>query len=144
MKFENVYIDGAGSIANPDISQDIRDEIRSQRGQHLDITIEHHKAEPKKRTLDQNAYLHAEPFQKLAKAWGESVSRAKLICMGEFWGYEPCRVTGMLLPVKPHTSDMTVAECTLFIDWLIPWGNEQPDVEQITEPMDWHERRRAA
>jgi hypothetical protein len=79
----------------------------------------------RKRSLDQNAYLHAEPFPKLAAHWGESPARTKLICMGEFWGYEPCKVTGLLLPVKPHTSDMTVEECTTFIDWLLPWALQE-------------------
>lgn len=138
MKFENVYIDGAGTIANQDISDDIRAEIRSQRGKHLDITIELHRAGPRKRSLDQNAYLHAEPFPKLARKWGESVDRAKLICMGQYWGWEPCKVTGLLLPVKAHTSAMTVEECTGFIDWLLPWAATEHGVE-IHTPDEWRE-----
>jgi hypothetical protein len=95
---------------------------------------------PFKRTSKQNAYLHAEPFPKLAKAWGESVERVKLICMGQFWGFEPTRVKGiqMFLPVKSHTSDMTVAETATFIDWLIPWAAEEHGVE-IHTPDEWKE-----
>lgn len=86
---------------------------------------------PFKRTLRQNAYWHAEPFLKLAEAWGESVDRAKLICMGTFWGWEPVTIKGVpiLLPVKVHTSDMTVKEGTVFLDWLIPWAAQEHGVE---------------
>lgn len=98
------------------------------------VIIRERKAQ---RSLNQNAYLHAEPFLKLAAAWGESVARTKLVCMGEFWGYEPCKRTGLMLPVKAHTSDMSVQECKTFIDWLIPWSNEEGvDVE---EPRRWQE-----
>lgn len=93
---------------------------------------------PFKRTLKQNAYLHAEPFFKLAKAWGESVDRAKLICMGAFWGWQTVTVHGMpvTLPVKVHTSEMTKEECTVFLDWLIPWAAEEHGVE-IRLPDEW-------
>lgn len=143
MTFDNVYIDGSGTIANENIRDDIRDAIRSRKGKYLDITIQLHREGPRKRSLDQNAYLHAEPFPKLAKAWGESIARTKLICMGQFWGWEPCKVTGLLLPVKAHTSEMTVEECTLFIDWLIPWAADDPHYVEILPPMTWLERMAA-
>lgn len=94
---------------------------------------------PFKRTLKQNAYLHAEPFFKLAKAWGESIERTKLICMGEFFGWEPCKATRVFLPVKAHTSDMTKEECSLFLNWLIPWAAEEHGV-QILSSEEWREQ----
>lgn len=105
-------------------------------GKPVEVVIRQRR---KKRSTDQNAYLHAEPFLKLAAKWGESVARTKLICMGEFWGWEPCRITGALLPVKAHTSDMTVEECTTFIDWLIPWGLTEHGVEILEPSGDWQE-----
>jgi hypothetical protein len=90
---------------------------------------------PFKRTLKQNKYWHAEPFLKLAKHWGESVERAKLICMVKFWGWETCPKTGLRIPVKEHTSQMTVEEGTVFLDWLIPWAAEQG--VQIHTPEEW-------
>ena len=92
---------------------------------------------PFKRTSKQNRYWHAEPFLKLASAWGESVERAKLIAMGTFWGWETTIVRGMpiVLPVKLHTSQMTVQEGTVFLDWLIPWAAEQGI--QIHTPDEW-------
>lgn len=89
----------------------------------------------RKRSDAQNRYLHKEPFPKMAAKFGESVARTKLILMGEFWGYEPCKVTGVLLPVKVHTSEMTVAETTTFIDWLIPWALMEHGVEIDLPPF---------
>jgi hypothetical protein len=91
---------------------------------------------PFKRTSQQNKYWHAEPFLKLAAAMGESVERTKLIVMGQFWGWEPCKVTGHLLPVKVHTSQMTVREGNVFLDWLIPWAAEEYGIE-ILLPDEW-------
>jgi hypothetical protein len=118
---------------NASVREWIADYIRTFDGKRISITVSAYKAQ---RSLDQNAYLHAEPFPKLAKAWGESIARTKLIVMGEFWGWEPCRITQALLPVKAHTSDMTVEECTLFIDWLLPWAIQEHGVA-IQLPDEW-------
>lgn len=95
---------------------------------------------PFRRTDRQNRYWHAEPFLKLAEAWGESVERAKLIAMGTFWGWEPVTIKGMpiLLPVKVHTSQMTVKEGTVFLDWLIPWAAQEHGVS-ILLPDEWQD-----
>ena len=42
------------------------------------------------------------------------------------------------LPVKVHTSDMTVEEGTAFLDWLIPWALQEHGVE-IQTPDEWKE-----
>jgi hypothetical protein len=76
-----------------------------------------------KRTVDQNAYLHAVPFPILAEHFGDSVEGVKLDLMGEKWGWKPSPLDpARLVPVKPNTSSMTIEECTQFIDWLIPWA----------------------
>lgn len=92
---------------------------------------------PFRRTLKQNRYWHAEPFFKLAKHWGVSVDHAKLYCMGEFWGWEVREIQGqsMRLPVRMHTSEMTVDEGTVFLDWLIAWAAEKG--VQIHTPDEW-------
>lgn len=132
-------VDARGRL-DPDVREQVADYLRTFAGMKVSIAVgafrpDHQK---RKRSLDQNAYLHAEPFPKLAKAWGESIARTKLICMGEFWGWEPCKATKCFLPVKAHTSDMTVEECSQFIDWLIPWAVEEHGVE-ITLPNEWTE-----
>lgn len=128
---------------SPTVRQGIADFIAQFDGHQIDVIVRKHK---RQRSLDQNAYLHAEPFPKLAAKWGESIARTKLICMGAFWGWEPVNVGGnikVLLPVKAHTSDMTVEECTTFIDWLLPWAMDEHDVA-IRLPDEWQASAEAA
>jgi hypothetical protein len=134
-------VDTRGHL-DPDARVQIADYLRTFPGMTVDVVIRKHR---KQRSLDQNSYLHAEPFPKLAKAWGESVERTKFICMGQFWGWEPCAVKGVrvFLPVKAHTSDMTVEECTTFIDWLLPWALEEHGVS-ILLPDEWQAAEKAA
>lgn len=127
-------VDERGQL-NREVREQVAEWIRTFAGRRIDIGIRQHR---RQRSLDQNAYLHAEPFPKLAAHWGESIARTKLICMGEFWGWEPCKVTRCYLPVKAHTSDMTVEECTHFIDWLLPWALTEHGVA-ITLPDEWSE-----
>ena len=76
-----------------------------------------------KRTLDQNAYMHAVPFPILAEHFGCSVEDVKYDLMGEKWGWKPSPLNPhRMVPVMPHTSEMTVEQCTEFIDWLLPWA----------------------
>lgn len=78
-----------------------------------------------KRTLDQNAYLHAVPFPIIAEEIGDSVEAVKYALMGEKWGWKTDPITGREVPVKPSTASMTVEECTQFIEWLIPFAAQK-------------------
>lgn len=93
--------------------------LRYLRGKPVELEIRQART---KRSLDQNAYLHAVPFPILAAHFGDSIEGVKLDLMGECWGWKASSVTGKWLPVKPHTSAMTVEECQFFIDWLLPWA----------------------
>lgn len=137
MKFTGP-VDTRGKL-DEDVRFQVGDYLRTFAGKVVDITVKLHR---RQRSLDQNAYWHAEPFLKLAKEWGESVERTKLICMGEFWGWEPCKVTKCYLPVKAHTSDMTVEEGVLFTDWLIPWALTEHGVA-IDLPDEWQKGQAA-
>lgn len=88
-------------------------------GRRVDVIV---RKERVKRSLDQNAYLHTHPFPLLAEHFGDSIEGVKLDLMGQCWGWKTSPVTGREMPVKPRTSEMTVDECTFFIDWLIPWA----------------------
>lgn len=133
MRFDGL-VDAGGKL-DLDVRTQIAEYIRTYANRHIDVVV---RAHTRQRSLDQNAYLHAEPFPKLAQTWGESIERTKLICMGEFWGYEPAHVNGIrvLLPVKVHTRDLTVEECTHFIDWLVPWALAEHGVA-IRLPDEW-------
>lgn len=108
--------------------------LRRSAGAELDVIIREHE-EP--RSLDQNAYLHAEPFPKIADYMGEDIEGAKLILMGECWGWKYSAKFGRQIPVKPRTSSMTKAECTYFIEWLLPWAVEHCDGLQVMLPDEW-------
>jgi hypothetical protein len=84
-------------------------------------------SEPKtKRSLDQNAYLHAVPFPLIAAEVGDSIEGVKYDLMGEKWGWKPSALDPTrMVPVKPSTSSMTVEECTEFIEWLIPFAAQK-------------------
>lgn len=87
------------------------------------MTLEAHV---ENRSADQNKYLHAEPFPKLMEAFGyDSMEELKRDLMGECWGWTVSPITQQHVPVRPHTSEMNVEECTFFIDWLIPWGTQR-------------------
>lgn len=90
-------------------------------GKRVIVTV---RTEGAQRTLPQNAYLHAEPFKRIAEYTGESMERTKLVLMGECWGWEKSKVGGHDVPVRAHTSDMNVADANYFIDWVIPWAVE--------------------
>ena len=74
-----------------------------------------------KRSLDMNGYLHAVPFPILAEHFGDSIEGVKLDLMGECFGWTKT-AQGHDIPMKSHTSDMTVEESKFFLDWLLPWA----------------------
>jgi hypothetical protein len=92
--------------------------LQSLAGKAVEVIV---RKERLQRTLDQNAYLHAVPFPMLASHIGDSVEGVKFDLMGECWGWTTTK-GGHYIPIKPHTSDMSVEECSQFIDWLIPWA----------------------
>lgn len=93
--------------------------LEKHAGQRVAVTMRKPK---EKRTLDMNAYLHKWPFPLLADHFGDSVEGVKYDLMGEFFGWKPGPVSGRMVPVKAHTSDMTKEESSRFLDWLIPWA----------------------
>lgn len=105
-----------------ELAEDERDRRRLY-FQHLvnrDVEIVIQK-QRRQRSVDQNAYLHATVFPLLASEFGDSVEGVKFDLMGEKWGWT-VTAGGHHLPVKSHTSGMTVEECSEFIEWVIPWA----------------------
>ena|SRR5689334_3393541 len=91
-------------------------------GWRCDIEIRKHRSQ---RSLEQNAYLHAVPFPIIAEHVGDSIEGVKLDLMGECFGWKESGMSGHLYPVKPHTSSLTVDECTFFIEWLIAFAAQK-------------------
>lgn len=88
-------------------------------GKAVDVIVRPHR---KQRSRDQNAYIHAVPIPILAEHFGYTVPEMKLVLMGECWGWRLDRVSGREIPVRCHTAEMSVEECSQFIEWVIPWA----------------------
>lgn len=99
--------------------------LKSLVGRTVDVIVRKQRVQ---RSQDMNKYLHAVPFPILAEYFGDSIEGTKLDLMGECFGWKKSPTTGRDVPVKPHTSDMTVEESTFFVDWLIPWAAQQHGV----------------
>lgn len=113
-------VSATGLLSLDESERDIRRmHLQSLAGQNVEVVVRKQRV---KRSLDQNAYIHAVPVPILAEHFGESVGDMKLILMGECWGWRFDPLAGREIPIKAHTSDMTVEECTYFIDWVIPWA----------------------
>jgi len=93
--------------------------LRKLRGQFVEVIVRKRRTQ---RSLDQNAYLHAVPIPILADHFGYTIPEMKLVLMGECWGWHREKITGRDLPLKPSTSEMSVEECSQFIEWVIPWA----------------------
>lgn len=89
--------------------------LETLKGRDVEVVIRRRR---RQRSTDQNALIHA-VATALAEHCGVSLGEMKVLLMGECWGWRTVR--GHEVPVKPHTSDMTVEEATDFIDWLLPW-----------------------
>jgi hypothetical protein len=97
--------------------------LRTLAGQDVEVIVRKKRTQ---RSNEQNALIHA-VASALADHCGNSLGEMKLLLMGECWGWQTVR--GHEIPVKPHTSDMTVEEATQFIDWLLPWSAQNfPEV----------------
>lgn len=92
--------------------------FKSLAGQNLEITV---RKERTKRSLDQNAYIHAVPLPIFSEYWGEDISTTKLLLLGEKFGWREFD-DGKRIPVKPSTSDLSTDEMSEFIEWMPVWG----------------------
>lgn len=98
----------------------VMEHVWSHDGHEVEVTIKRRRSQ---RSVDQNAYLHACVFGPLGEELGYTMSEMKLLILGEVWGWKD--VAGHRLPIKLHTSELSSAEASHLIDWVIPWALEQ-------------------
>ena len=91
-----------------------------------------------KRSLDQNAYWWAVPVKLLAEHCGYTDAQMHYALLGECFGYTT-GPTGKAVPVKPSSSELSVAEFKQLIDWVLTWGPSELGVV-IPDPSDYLER----
>jgi hypothetical protein len=92
-----------------------------------------------KRSLAQNRWLHGPAldrlkpvFDRIAAAVGDDIgyekSEMKLVLLGEHFGYHYNAVAQKDMPIKSHTSQLTTAEFSKFMEWLVDWAGSQHQV----------------
>lgn len=76
-----------------------------------------------RRSLDQNAFLHAVPLRILADETGHSIEDMKTYLLGEAFGWQDSEVFGHAVqrPVK-RSSQLTRKEFSWFLDWIESWA----------------------
>ena len=92
----------------------------------------------KKRSNEQNAYIHAVPLPMIAEYIGETVEVVKHYLCGEWSGWEDYFVLGkkMSRPVMT-TSQMNTLQMTKFIEYLQWFGSSTLNL-YIPSPGEWN------
>ena len=90
-----------------------------------------------RRSLDQNAYIHAVPLKIISEHTGYSMDEIKEYLCGEFTGWNEFEVMGqkMLKPVMT-TSRMDTKIMTDFIEWLQWYASSNLNL-RIPSPNEW-------
>lgn len=92
--------------------------LQSLAGQMVEVVVRRVRTQ---RSLDMNAYLHAQVFPIIAEETGDDIESVKFDLMGECFGWRTTK-SGERYPVKGHTSEMTREESGYFVDWVIPFA----------------------
>ena len=96
---------------------------RDKRGGQWRVTVEPYK---RKRTLDQNAYLHAVPLKIISQHTGHDLEELKEYLCGEAFGWKEITIGERTIskPVKT-TSQLNVEQFTWFIEWVLAWASNE-------------------
>lgn len=115
----------ASGVLSKKERQKCADRVRQFAGKTVEIIIRKPESQ---RSLAQNNYLHSKhgPVMLMADEWGVGVAEAKLLLMGECWGWR--QVNGHEIPRRAATREMTVDEFSRFLDWVIPWAQVEWNV----------------
>ncbi len=115
-------------------ARDYIDDLDSKRSWAIEI-----KEYRKKRSLDQNRYIHAVPFPIMMEHTGYTLDELKRELCGLFMGTEKYEIFGeeRERPIKT-TSQMTTKEMTDFIEWLQWFGSSRLNL-RIPSPNEWVE-----
>lgn len=94
---------------------------KGKKGGQWRVTVEPYR---RKRSLDQNAYLHAVPLKLICDHTGHSLDDMKEYLCGEAFGWKQIEFKNRTIsrPVKT-TSELNVEEFSWFIEWVIAWAS---------------------
>jgi hypothetical protein len=102
-----------GKYFLPDAKREWEAHKQSLAGYEVDVSVRKHRS---KRSLKQNAWLHAFLGQ-LAEHWGYRVEELKIAGLSEVFGTHV--VMGIVVPIKPHTSELNTIEMSDLCEWFI-------------------------
>jgi len=76
-----------------------------------------------RRSLDQNAFLHAVPLRILSEETGYTLEEMKEYLLGEAFGWKDSEVFGHSVqrPMK-RSSELTRKEFSWFLEWIESWA----------------------
>lgn len=82
-----------------------------------------------KRSLEQNAYLHAVPLKMIADLTGYNIDEVKDHLLGEAFGWEEYTVFGTekRRPVR-RSHDLNTEEFSWWMEWIEAWASENLDM----------------
>ena len=151
MRFDRVYIDGSGTILNPDVRDEIRDTLKAMKGEYLDITIEIHKD---RRSQKANAYLWGHVYALMAEHTGYDANTIHDAMCEKFLPYARKQVefyndlTGASETVSTdprHSSKLTGTAFYDFVECVRQFAREFLNVEtQDPDPAYWRKRHARA
>ncbi len=98
--------------------------LQSLAGKRVEVIV---RKERTQRSIDQNKYWHAVPFPILAEYWGEDIETAKLLVLGECFGWKETH--GVRIPIKPSSSALTTEEGSHLTEWIPPWAMREFGVD---------------
>lgn len=83
----------------------------------------------KKRSLEQNAFLHAVPLRMIADFTGHDIDDMKDFLLGEAFGWQEYEVFGQLRrkPMK-RSSQLNAEQFNFFLDFIESWAAEALDM----------------
>jgi len=91
----------------------------------------------RKRSNDQNAYIHAVPLKLISDHTGYTMEEIKFMLCGEFTGWDHYDMFGKThwRPIRT-SSQMDTLEMTKFIEYMQWWGSTNLNL-YIPSPNEW-------
>lgn len=88
----------------------------------MKVTVEPYS---KRRSLNQNAFLHAVPLKLISEHTGYEIEELKEYLLGEAFGWQTKRLLNrdVSRPVKT-SSELNTEEFNWFLDWIERWASE--------------------
>jgi hypothetical protein len=130
------FPDGRSTLDAPSLWREFVKQLAGADGNEFTITAHRRR---KRRSLKQNAWLHAF-LQQLAEHWGYTVEELKTVGLSEVFGTHV--VMGVVMPIKPHTSELSTSEMCDLCEWFIQKAAEDDVLVLYPDEFKREKRKR--